>query len=176
MNRIRELRKKHKISMKELGQYVGVAESTISLYETEKRQPDNSVLIKIADYFNVSIDYLLGRDNIKNKPFFENIKQLKTLRKQKGLLQKDVASFLGIDRTTYVKYESVLCEPDNKTLIKLAELFSVSVDYLLGRDTLENPIPYNSFISEHEYRLLEAYRNNIDMQSAVNKLLGISDD
>lgn len=62
MNRIRELRKKHKISMKALGQYVGVAESTISLYETEKRQPDNSVLIKIAELFNVSVDYLLGRE------------------------------------------------------------------------------------------------------------------
>ena len=62
MNRIRELRKKHKISMKELGQYVGVAESTISLYETEKRQPDNNVLIKIAEIFNVSVDYLLGRE------------------------------------------------------------------------------------------------------------------
>ena len=164
------------MSQREFAKAFGVSQSAIGNWESGAREPNFDTIQRIAEFFNVSVDYLLGRDNIKNKPFFENIKQLKTLRKQKGLLQKDVASFLGIDRTTYVKYETGVSEPDNKTLIKLAELFSVSVDYLLGRDTLENPIPYNSFISEHEYRLLEAYRNNIDMQSAVNKLLGISDD
>ena len=63
------------------------------------------------------------------------MEQLKILRKQKGLYQKDVATFLGVDRTTYVKYENGVCEPDNDTLVKLAELFNVSVDYLLGRET-----------------------------------------
>jgi transcriptional regulator with XRE-family HTH domain len=48
--------------MKELGLIVGVAESTISLYENGKRQPDNATLIRIAEYFGVSTDYLLGRD------------------------------------------------------------------------------------------------------------------
>lgn len=63
------------------------------------------------------------------------MEQLKILRKQKGLYQKDVATFLGVDRTTYVKYENGVSEPDNDTLVKLAELFNVSVDYLLGRET-----------------------------------------
>lgn len=63
------------------------------------------------------------------------MEQLKILRKQKGLYQKDVANFLGVDRTTYVKYENGVSEPDNDTLVKLAELFNVSVDYLLGRET-----------------------------------------
>ena len=48
--------------MKELGQIFGVAESTISLYETGKREPDQAMLLKMAEYFNVSVDYLLGRD------------------------------------------------------------------------------------------------------------------
>lgn len=66
MNRIRELRKELSLTMKELGRYIGVAESTISLYESGKREPDNKTLVKLADYFNVSVDYLLGRSDFRN--------------------------------------------------------------------------------------------------------------
>lgn len=62
MNTIRRLRKEFGMTMKELGQKLGVSESTISLYETGKRQPDNSTILAIADLFNVTTDYLLGRE------------------------------------------------------------------------------------------------------------------
>lgn len=68
MSRIRELRKERNLTMKKLGECVGVAESTISLYENEKRQPDNEMLKKIADFFDVSTDYLLGRERCRNIP------------------------------------------------------------------------------------------------------------
>lgn len=60
---IRELRKKQNLSMKELGALIGVSESTISLYENGKRQPDYETLIKISNFFNVSVGYLLGQEN-----------------------------------------------------------------------------------------------------------------
>ena len=60
------------------------------------------------------------------------MEHLKELRKSAGLLQKDVAAFLGIDRTTYVKYENGQSEPPFETLTRLADYFHVSVDYLLG--------------------------------------------
>lgn len=63
--RIREIRKKCGLTMKELGERVGVSESAISQYETGKRQPDYETLLKIADYFNVSVDYLLGQETEK---------------------------------------------------------------------------------------------------------------
>lgn len=59
-NRIRELRKQKKMTMKQLGQIVGLAESTISQYETGKRQPDNETLLRLGEYFDVSVEYLLG--------------------------------------------------------------------------------------------------------------------
>lgn len=62
MLRLREIRKENGISLKKLGEIVGVAESTMSLYENEKRQPDYDTLNKLADYFNVTTDYLLGRE------------------------------------------------------------------------------------------------------------------
>ena len=63
MLRLREIRKENGISLKKLGEIVGVAESTMSLYENEKRQPDYETLKKLADYFNVTTDYLLGRED-----------------------------------------------------------------------------------------------------------------
>ncbi len=63
MNRIAELRKQKDISQSKLGEIIGAAQNTICNWETGKRQPDNESLIKMADLFGVSIDYILGRDN-----------------------------------------------------------------------------------------------------------------
>lgn len=62
MKKIRELRKRKELTMKQLGELVGVAESTISLYETGKRQPDTETLSRLADIFNTTVDTLLGRE------------------------------------------------------------------------------------------------------------------
>ena len=59
MERLRELRKSKGISLKELGTIIGVAESTMSLYESGKRQPDYETLLKLAEYYGVTVDYLL---------------------------------------------------------------------------------------------------------------------
>lgn len=64
MNRIRELRKDSDLTLKEFGLKIGVAESTLSLYETGRREPDYTTLIKIADFFRVSTDYILCRGEI----------------------------------------------------------------------------------------------------------------
>ena len=66
MNRIKSLRKAKKITQKQLGDVLGVAESTISMYESGNRQPDVDTMRKIADYFNVTIDYLIGGENISS--------------------------------------------------------------------------------------------------------------
>ena len=58
---------------------------------------------------------------------------LKVLRESMGLYQKDVAAAIGVDRTTYVKYERGDSEPSFQVLNRLAEFFGVSTDYLLGR-------------------------------------------
>ncbi|HEK9100172.1 helix-turn-helix transcriptional regulator [Bacillus pfraonensis] len=64
--RLRKLRKTNKLTMKELGQKLNLAESTISGYENGNRKPDYDTLNKFADFFEVSADYLLGRDSVKN--------------------------------------------------------------------------------------------------------------
>ena len=59
-NRIRELRKERKLTMKQLGERRGLAERTFSQYETGKRELDHKTLVKISEFFHVSVDYLLG--------------------------------------------------------------------------------------------------------------------
>jgi len=61
------------------------------------------------------------------------MKKLVELRKEKKLTQSDLAEVLGISRQAYSNYEAGKRQPDNETMLKLAEYFNVTVDYLLGR-------------------------------------------
>ena len=63
--RLKELRKKRKISQLKLAMDLQLNQNAISRYETGVREADYSTLIKIADYFDVSIDYLLERTENK---------------------------------------------------------------------------------------------------------------
>lgn len=63
------------------------------------------------------------------------MKRLKQLRTEQKLTQKDIANFLGVDRTTYVKYETGASEPNFDTLQRLASFFNVTTDFLLGQET-----------------------------------------
>lgn len=67
-NRIRELRKNNGLTMKQLGQQIGLAESTISQYETGKRSPDNETLLKLGEIFGVTVGYILGSEEEENTP------------------------------------------------------------------------------------------------------------
>ena len=59
--RLKELRKKKNISQLRLATELNTTQNTISRYETGEREPGIDELIKIADYFNISVDYLIGR-------------------------------------------------------------------------------------------------------------------
>ncbi len=61
--RLKELRKKKNISQLKLAIDLNLSQNTISRYETGEREPGITELILIADYFQVSVDYLLERTN-----------------------------------------------------------------------------------------------------------------
>jgi len=63
--RIKELRKENKMTQDEFGKIFGIVKSTVSMYENGHNSPDDDLKVKIADYFDVSLDYLLGRTNIR---------------------------------------------------------------------------------------------------------------
>ena len=61
--RIKELRNAHNLTQVEFGNKLSVAKQTVSNWENNNIQPSIDMLIKIADFFGVSTDYLLGRSN-----------------------------------------------------------------------------------------------------------------
>lgn len=68
--------------------------------------------------------------------------RLKELRIKKNLRQEDVAQMLGVERSTYTKYESGASRPKNETLVELSNFYNVSVDYILEiTDKKEKPTP-----------------------------------
>ena len=66
--RLKKLRELKKITQQEMADQLGIARGTYAHYEIDRREPDNSTLSRLADFFGVSTDYLLGRSDIKNNP------------------------------------------------------------------------------------------------------------
>lgn len=59
--RIAELRERHGITQKELSERIGISRASLSHYETNRREPDFETLSALADLFQVSVDYIIGR-------------------------------------------------------------------------------------------------------------------
>ncbi|MFA4884497.1 MAG: helix-turn-helix transcriptional regulator [Desulfotomaculaceae bacterium] len=66
-HRLTELRKEKGLSQIELAQRLNMGQSTIAMYERDKRCPDNKTLERLAGFFNVSVDYLLGLTNTRER-------------------------------------------------------------------------------------------------------------
>lgn len=72
MPRLRELRKLHGITARQLAEELHLSESSITMYETGKREPSPETLIKIADIFGTSVDALLDHEPTKKEPVAKN--------------------------------------------------------------------------------------------------------
>ncbi len=62
---LRDLREKHNYTQRELSKALNITPACLSKYETGRSTPSPDMLIKIADTFNVSVDYLLGRNSLQ---------------------------------------------------------------------------------------------------------------
>ena len=97
---------------------------------------------------------------------------IKLLAKKKNMPVKDVLQECGMGRNS-ISHMTNGSMPKGDTLGKIADFFDCSVDYLLGRTDNPNFSEENK-ITEQEYQVLSAYRQNTNMQQAVNKLLGVN--
>ena len=100
MNNIKELRKRKNILQTKLAFDLNLTQEAISSYETERVTPSADVLIKLADYFNTNIDYLLCRTDYnlpisEIKPTSINDEQFKLLTKINKLSNIDIAKVEG---------------------------------------------------------------------------------
>jgi transcriptional regulator with XRE-family HTH domain len=89
LNRIKELRKERGLTQAGLAAVFKVSPRTIGFYETSQRNPDTETLKKLADFFEVSIDYLLGHGNLRN-PYKLEEKQVPQVFDSKHLYDEDL--------------------------------------------------------------------------------------
>ena len=193
--RLRNLRNCTNKSIEQVANDTGISIDNLKRYESNEIDPDIVSLKKLAKYYEVSLDYLLGgeeekgiyisndeylefmnfkssicdidiqlecleikyslqmRDKMKKK-FNEN---LKYLRKKNYMDLKEVANDLSIAYDNIARYERGECEPDIATLILLAKYYSVSVDYLVGNDSVE------VYISEQQYKNIQDNMKSLDL-------------
>ena len=76
MKKIKELRQSKDITQQKLADILGVSRSAIATWESGGSEPDNNMLIKIADYFGVSIDYLLDYTGREAEHLAQSVKPL----------------------------------------------------------------------------------------------------
>lgn len=108
MNRLRFLRNEKGESLEKIANYLNVTMQTISNYETEKRDMTPDTILKLAEYFNVSTDYLLGKSDIRNPE--EQIKkefEFAYHKDMEGLSDEEIADALRF-------YKRVKYGEDNK--------------------------------------------------------------
>lgn len=85
------------------------------------------------------------------------VKNLKSERTKKGISQHQLGEIIGLSQQSIHKYETQLIEPDISTLIKLADFFGTTVDYLIGhKSTTQNEF---TPLTEEETTLINLYRN-----------------
>lgn len=113
--RIKEIRKEHKLTLDQLGEIAGVSKQFLSLVENGKKEPGKDTLRTICDYFNVDMDYVIGRSDVKNALNFEGIyekgvehgrheaiKEIKTLNVMSNVINVPIYSSLSCGAGTWV--------------------------------------------------------------------------
>ncbi|CAJ1000975.1 helix-turn-helix domain-containing protein [Brevibacillus aydinogluensis] len=134
--RLVSLRKAAKLTQQQLADQLGITRGTLSMYEIGKREPDFATTQKIADFFDVSIDWLLGKDDVStgSKQTIESfVFRVNQQREKLGISIPDFAKLIGLQPSTIEKWDNSLAKlPGQQTLDKCAEVLGVTRDYLLG--------------------------------------------
>lgn len=104
--RLSELREKSGLTQKELSSRLGMARTTYSGYENATREPDHQTLQKFADYFDVSIDYLLGRTDDKKAILDDQSRSLI------DMLELELSDEEIINKMNF-KVDGILLEPED---------------------------------------------------------------
>ena len=142
--RFREAREKAGLSTLEVAKRIGVSQPAVTNWDNGTKSPSIDTLCKLADLYCVSTDYLLGRDEpVESIPRKEDIIATETLRALNGKPVWDENKGWGIVNGVqdYVIFMDGTKSPSIDTLCKLADLYCVSTDYLLGRDEQVESIP-----------------------------------
>lgn len=143
-SKIKELRIEHELSQQEISKILNINQSTYSKFELNKATIPIELLNKLANYYNVSLDYLLKITNdpkivimnkeINKKEVGENLKKL---RKERKLYQETLAQEIGTSHSLISEYES------GKKLVSLTYGYAICKKYHISLDWLYGKIKHS---------------------------------
>lgn len=138
--RIRDIREDNDLTQKQMAEILGVKRSAYSLWELGINIIPIRKLVIFADYFDYSLDYILGLSNNKDQGNLIkgiNFKvlgyNLKKIRLNNGYSQEDMAYLLKVSSTCIVRYEKAYIEISLSNLYEYVKLFKVSINDLCGK-------------------------------------------
>lgn len=154
-NIIVSLRESRNLNQHELAEALSVSRSTVSMWELGSRLPSKEVFEKIADYFDVKIDYLYGREiNIEKsnsnsydeqKRIFAN--KLNHYMQINDKTQIDLINDLDINKSTISTWCNGLKMPNLSVIKRLADYFQIDRYDLISTDIDKSK--YTNFITKH---------------------------
>lgn len=143
-SRLHDARVDNKMTQATLANYLGISRQTINNYESGIREPNLALLTELAHVLNVSIDWLLGNDTyglfsnnpelFTAAPVFSG--RLSEARSKHKLALEQLAEILEVPVAMYQKLEQGELVPDIVLIDRIAQYFQVSIDWLLGKDTM----------------------------------------
>lgn len=145
--RIVKLRRAKKMTQEQLADALGISRAALSHYEKGRREPDFQIVTKVAEFFGVSSDYILGlTDDPQNTTFSDQESSLRTfshrlhsLREQQGMTIDELAERVKVTPSYLQKLETNPSKfPGISTLHRLSEALSVTAAYLVGDVTDPN--------------------------------------
>lgn len=92
--RIKQLREEKKLTQIELADKLKISNSAIAMYETDKREPSDDIKLKMCELFDCSLDYLVGRTDIRNYDKDEQEFRFAYHKETEGLSDEEIADAL----------------------------------------------------------------------------------
>lgn len=134
--RLCELMAERKTSQAKVAFAAGVTRQSISQYMNGISEPPATKVCRIAAYLGVTTDYLLGYELGEGETWEtkKTLNIIKELRLERDLTQRELASLVGTKRENVNAWEMNIREIPTRHLLRLADIFEVSTDFLLGRE------------------------------------------
>ncbi len=127
------------MNRKTFAERVGINATSITHYLEGKRLPTVENLVKIADYFQCSTDFLLGREDVNStltfKPCPAFPEQLEFLKKRFNCSSYQIYRNGAVSKSAYYEWKSGKRVPSLENVIRLADRFDCRVDFILGRES-----------------------------------------
>lgn len=174
VKRIFDLLESKGVTSAELSKATGIATTPISMWKNGKSKPSPDAIVKVATYLCVSTDYLLGRSNertlvneFNQTPAYQGpvntplnvedmTKRIVELVDSSGMTVRTFAQQLELSSGLLSKWRNGRNNISIGTVIKIADYFDVSTDYLLGRTNVNEPVyVQGKKNNDHHLRMVE---------------------